>query len=129
MSATGNQASHYNVMYDATNGAVLELLPVPTSGSYRVEYSTEFAGFASDSSVWPGPARSDELVGLRAAAMGMRKEGNDQGAQMVMGEYAELLQCVQDMAGWFDMRNPPVIRDVHGGLSSPRDPFDYDIGV
>lgn len=127
MSTAGNQASHYNIMYDATNGAVLELLPCPTSGSYRVEYTTEFAGFANDAATWPGPARSDELVALKAAAMGCRKEGNDQGAEQLDREYGRLMHDVQAMASWFDLRNPPKIRDVNAGLFGPRDPFDYEV--
>lgn len=126
MSTTGTDASHYDVRHDPTNGPVLELLPLPTSGSYVVQYVLEFAGFANDSATWPGPARSDEMVALKAAAMGCRKEGNDQGAAQLDQEYQYLLECVQGMASWFDMRNPPVIRDVNP-LQPLRDKFDYEV--
>ncbi len=125
---TTGDASHYAVRIDPTNGPVLELLPLPSSGTYRVEYILEHPGFSGDSTEWYGPARSDELVTLRAAAKGMRKEGNDQGAAMLDREYALLLEKVQSMANWFDMRNSPRIRDVadpiRGGF---RPDFDYDV--
>jgi hypothetical protein len=125
MSSTG-QASFYDVRIDPTNGPVLELLPLPSSGSYVVQYILEHPGFAADATEWYGPARSDELVILRAAAAGCRKEGNDQGASMLDREYAMLLDKVQAMASWFDMRNGHTIRDV-GPLAAGRDPFDYDV--
>lgn len=128
LSAAGNQGRFYDIRNDnSDDGLILYLFPVSAAGSYRVDYIKEWTGFANDAEKFPGPARSDELVGLRAAAMGMRKEGNDQGAAQVMQEYAELLQSIQNMAGWFDMRNPPVIQDVDGGLCPPKDPFDFEV--
>lgn len=129
MNQTG-EATHYALAHDPTLGAVVELFPVPSGGTYTVRYVSEWAGFSADNSVWVGPARTDEMVGLRAAIMGMRKEGNDQGAAQLRDEYLELLQAVQDMAGWYDMRNPPVMRDVGGGpgITRPiRTSFDFEI--
>ncbi len=128
MSAAGQaQASHYSVYIDATVGPVLEILPLPSSGTYRVLYTLEHPGFSGDSVEWYGPARSDELLVLKAAAAGCRKEGNDQGAEQLDREYAALLDKVQSMASWFDMRNPAKIRDV-GAMSRPvRDAFDFDV--
>jgi hypothetical protein len=131
MSATGQSAaSHYAVYIDPTNGPVLELLPLPSSGTYRVLYTLEHPGFAADGTEWYGPARSDELVVLKAAAAGMRKEGNDQGAAQLDREYAVLLEKVQNMAGWFDMNNGASIRDVGPAAalgSSSRMPFDFEV--
>lgn len=121
------QASHYEVRIDPTNGPVLELLPLPSSGTYRVQYVLEHPGFAGESTEWYGPGRSDELLVLRAAAKGCRKEGNDQGAAQLDREYLLLLEKVQNMASWFDMRNPATIRDVGNMLDVGRDPFDYDV--
>ena len=129
MTAAQGPASHYSVLQDPTNGPVLELLPLPASGTYRVEYVVEHPGFAADATVWYGPGRSDELLVLRAAAKGLLKEGDKAGAQILEMEYARLLDKVQQMAGWFDLRNPPKIRDAGSavfGVSS-RDPFDYDV--
>jgi hypothetical protein len=127
MTQTG-EPSCYALGVDPTLGAVVELFPVPSSGTFTVHYIAEWAGFASDAAVWPGPARTDELVGLRAAEMGARKEGNDQLADKLVGEYGRLFETVQAMSSWFDLRNPPVIRDVGGGLTLPRDSFDFDVG-
>lgn len=128
MSQTGQaQASYYEMRIDPTSGPVLELLPVPSSGTYRVEYVLEWAGFSADSDTWYGPARSDEMVAIRAAVKGLRKEGDDQGAAQLEAEYARLFETVTAMASWFDMRNPPTIRDVGSGLQVARDAFDYDV--
>jgi hypothetical protein len=125
MSTSGSPATHYDVRIDPTNGPVLELLPLPSSGQYRVEYIVEHPGLATTS--WYGPARSDELVVLKAAAKGCRKEGNDQGAAQLDREYAILLEKVQDMGSWFNMRHSARIRDVGNPLGPTRDPFDYDV--
>ncbi len=131
LSVTGTTAaSHYEMRIDATNGPVLELLPLPSSGTYRVEYILEHPGFSGDSVSWYGPGRSDELLVLKAAAKGCRKEGNDQGAKQLSDEYVYLLSKVQAMASWFDQRNAATIRDV--GMEAQlgggrRDPFDYDV--
>jgi hypothetical protein len=37
-----------------------------------------------------------------------------------------MLDKVQAMASWFDMRNPATISDV-GPLQPMRDSFDYDV--
>lgn len=132
MSETGAaRPSQYDVRIDPTNGPVLELLPQPASGTARIEYILEHPGFAADGTEWYGPARSDELIVLRAAAKAMRKEGNDQGAAQLDREYDVLLSKVQSMAGWFNMRHSAMIRDVGDPTGvSPRsaDGFDYPIG-
>ncbi len=121
----GNTPAYYQVLIDPTNGPTLELLPAPSGTLYHIDYTLEYPGFADDAAVWYGPARSDELIVLSAAAKGMRKEGNDQGAAQVDRERALLLEKVTGMASWFDMRNPPTIRDVN---SMPRlSPFDYQV--
>lgn len=128
MSQTGTaQALYYNIMIDPTAGPQLELFPVQSSGTYRVEYIPEWPGFSADGDTWYGPARSDELVSIRAAIKGLRKEGDDQGALNLEAEYERVFEKVTAMASWFDLRNPPVIRDVNSGLSVPRDAFDYDV--
>lgn len=130
MSLTGQaQASHYDVRIDPTSGPVIELLPLPSAGTYRIHYITEYPGFSGDSDTWYGPARSDELIILRAAMKGCRKEGNDQGAAQLEREYGQLLEKVQEMGSWFNMRSATLIRDV-GRLQEDRRalrlPFDYD---
>ena len=127
MSTTGASAGYYDVRVDPTNGPVLELLPLPSSGTYRVHYILEHPGFTLDSDVWYGPARSDELVVLKAAAKGCRKEGNDQGAAVLDQEFAILMTKVQNMAGWFNMRHSVSIRDVGDSTAGRRDGFDYDV--
>lgn len=127
MSTSGGQATHYDVRVDPTNGAVVELLPLPSSGTYRVHYIVEHPGLATDGTSWYGPARSDELLVLKAAAKGCRMEGNDQGAVQLDREYAILLDKVQNMASWFNMRHSARIRDVADPLGGTRDPFDYDV--
>lgn len=110
----------------STTGYSLELLPI-TSGVPIVAYIvSEFPGFSADGDTWPGPARSDELIVLRAAAKAMRKEGNDQGAAQLDQEYMYVQQCVQDMASWANMRNPSIVRDVRP-FAPYRLPGDYDI--
>lgn len=128
--ATGaGEATYYDTRVDATSGPVVELLPTPSSGTYRIFYVLEHPGFAGDSTEWYGPGRSDELIVLRSAAKAMRKEGNDQGAAQLDREYAMLLEKVQNMAGWFNQRHATLIRDVGSPFSSPRSPdgFDYDV--
>jgi hypothetical protein len=125
---TTGDASHYDVRIDPTNGPVLELLPLPSSGTYRVEYILEHPGFDADGTSWYGPARSDDLIVLKAAAWGCRKEGNDQGAAQLDREYVVLLDKVQTMAARFDMKNGHSIRDVADPIGNARrDSFDYDV--
>lgn len=107
-------------------GYSLELLPITSGVPIVAYYIAEHAGLPSDSDTWLGPARSDELIVLRAAAKGMRKEGNDQGAAQLDQEYMYVQQCVQDMASWANMRNSQLIRDVRPFAPS-RLPGDYDI--
>lgn len=122
------QPAQYDVRIDPAVGPVLEILPPQSSGSCRIEYILEHPGFAADSTEWYGPARSDELIVLRSAAKGCRKEGNDQGAGQLEKEYSMLLDKVQQMASWFNMRHSTTIRDV-GDQFTSRSPsgFDYDI--
>lgn len=126
--ATGSgRAEYYDIRIDPTNGPALWLFPPQTSGSYVVHYVGEHPGLAADGTSWYGPARSDELVVLRAAAKGCRKENNDQAAAQLDKEYDMMLDSVKRMASWFDMRGGAgTIRDV-GPLATTRMPFDYDI--
>jgi hypothetical protein len=127
LAQAGNTPTSYDVRIDPTNGPTLELLPAPGAGViYRVEYILEHPGFlASDATVWYGPARSDELLVLSAAAKAARKEGNDQGASQLDRERLLMLEKVTNMASWFDMRNSPKIRDV--GSMTKLDPFAYQV--
>lgn len=125
MTQTGGEAQAYMV-HVSTSGVAIELLPL-TTGSYRVEYILDFTGFAADGTVWHGPVRSDELIVLAAAAKGCRKEGNDQGAAQLSQEYAIMLEKVQNMAGWLNMRHAATIRDVGNPLRGLRNGFDYNV--
>lgn len=120
-------AGFYNVMVDPTSGIGVELLPKPVTGSYKVDYIPEWPGFASDVAVWTGPARSDQLVALKAAYYGVKKEGSARAedAASLDSDYGKLLQNVQDTASWLDLRNPAQIRDVMSQKS--RFVFDYPI--
>jgi hypothetical protein len=125
MSTTGD-AQFYNVRIDPTSGPVIEFLPVPSSGTYRVQYITEHPGFSADGDTWYGPARSDELIVLIAAMKGLRKEGQVSDANALQAEYQDLLMHVITTANWVDLRNSATIRDVNP-LSPTRDPFDWDV--
>lgn len=125
MTQTGGEAQAYGVTV-STAGVQIELLPL-TTGTYRVEYIADFTGFAADATVWHGPVRSDELIVLAAAAKGCRKEGNDQGAAQLDREYAIMLEKVQNMAGWLNMRHSATIRDVGNPLGGIRNGFDYNV--
>lgn len=126
-SVTGTQPTHYDVRVSADDGIQVEFLPYVAGVQVRIEYVKEHPGFASDVVQWKGPARSDELIVLRAAQKGMRKEGNDQGAAMVDREYQYLQQCVADLASWTNMRHAATIRDVGNPLGPSRLPGDYDV--
>jgi len=108
-----------------TSGPVIYFFP-RVAGTYLVDYVPDHPGLASDSTVWYGPARSDELVVLSAARKGVLKEGQARhaAAKVLADEYAELLDKVKRMASWFDQRNPAMIRDV-SGRRSPLTAFDY----
>jgi hypothetical protein len=128
MSQSGqSNASHYEVRVDPTSGIVIDLQPTPASGSYAVQYVAEWPGFAADGTEWYGPARSDELVVLRAAQKAAFKEENYPVADRLGREYDAMLYKVQTMASWLDMRNPASIRDAGDPLAGGRKPFDYDI--
>lgn len=118
-------ASFYEVRQDVTNGTVVEIFPTGAQGTYRVDYIPDFPGFANDAALWQGPPRSDELVVLRAAAKGCRKEQNDPLAAEIDAEYRTLFMKVTAAASWLDMRNPAQIRD-ESSLSS-RTTFDYPV--
>lgn len=118
-------ASSYDVRISSTGGIVIELLPVAPGSQYSVDYIPEFSGFASDSTVWPGPGRSDELVALRAAMGGVRKEGEARLRALaeLKEEYADTLREVTDMASWLNLRESAKIRDVMSAFT--RDSFDF----
>lgn len=123
---SSGRGAAYGVNVSST-GFHIEVLPLSTGYSYLVYYVPEFPGFANDGDTWYGPARSDELIVLKAAMKGCRKEGNDQGARFLEGEYQYLQQCVQDMASWTNMRHSATIRDVGNPLGMSRLPGDYDV--
>lgn len=125
-STIGGTASHYEMTISPSDGPIVTVFPAQT-GSYVVHYVAEFPGFTNDAASWYGPARSDEMIALKAAIKGMRKEGDDQGARELEREYAALYETVVRMASWFDMRNPPTIRDTGEQLTATRMPFDFDI--
>lgn len=127
LSTQTNLPNSYSVVLNSS-GYALDLLPASTGVSIRVDYISEYTGFSGDSDTWYGPARSDEMIVLKAAMKGCRKEGNDQGAQFLAQEYEYLKECVQEMASWANMRNSQLIRDVGPvQLRSARLPGDYDI--
>lgn len=121
-------ASHYEYRIDPTSGPGIQLFPAVTSGTYKVDYILEHPGFSGDSDTWYGPGRSDELVSIRAAIKGCRKENDADTAAQLEREYGVLLSQVQAMASWADMRNAATIRVVNDPLGRPRDPFDFDVG-
>ncbi len=128
MSTQDRRGQAYQALITAS-GYSIEILPASAGYSYLVEYVAEYPGFSGESDTWYGPARSDELIVLKAAMKACRKEGNDQGAQFLAQEYAELKQTVQNMANWFNMRNAATIRDVGDPIrgNSVRLPGDYDV--
>lgn len=107
--ATGGFSRFYEVR-TGVSGSKIEFFP-RVAGTYFVDYIVDFPGFANDSSVWNGPPRSDELIVLRAAAKGLRKEGRVQEAAVLDQEYDKLLLKVKELASWYDMRNPAEVRD------------------
>ena len=120
--------TYYDVRIDPTYGIGIEVLPTAFAGqTIKVDYILEWPGFSGDSTVWPGPARSDELVVLSSAMKGCRKEGNDQGAAQLQQEYQYVLQCVQNMASWANMRHSALIRDVGPVAGAARLPGDFNI--
>lgn len=120
LATTGDQAK-YEILVDATEGTVLRLYPA-VSGTFEVEYLAEVEAFADDDARWFGPAGSDELLCLLAAAKGCRKEGRRGDAADLLQDYATQLEKVINRAGWVDQRNVPRIRDV---MAPNRHPFDY----
>lgn len=122
-----DRASRYDYRIDATSGPGIELFPHVSAGSYKVDYILEHPGFSGDSDVWYGPARSDELLVIRAAMKGAAKEQNSDLVRQLMQDYSVLMSQVQAMASWADMRNSASIRDVGNPLRTPRDPFDFDV--
>lgn len=117
---------HYSVQHDLSNGLGVEFLPYTPGASVRIEYVKEHPGLPDDADEWRGPARSDELIVLRAAIKGVKKEGRNADAESLREEYREVWMKVTGMASWVDMRNPATIRDVN---SKMRDPFDFDVVI
>lgn len=114
--------ARYEILQDTT-GTVVRFYPA-VSGTFEVEYIAEPVAWTADSDTWNGPARSDELICLHAAAKACRKEGRRGDAADLLQDYAQLLEQVLAAASWVDMRNPPTIRDV---MTEARrgDAFDY----
>lgn len=121
--ATGGFSRFYEVRV-STAGALVEFFP-RVAGTYFVDYIADFPGFASDATAWMGPPRSDELIVLRAAAKGCRKESRMQDAAVLDGEYDKLLLKVKELASWFDQRNAAEMRDSRP-LSEPFSFRDVD---
>lgn len=107
--ATGGFSRDYEVRTGVA-GSVVEFFP-RTAGTYFVDYIVDFPGFTNDASVWQGPPRSDELIVLKAAAKGVRKEGRKSDGDSLDDEYGKLLLKVKELASWFDMRNAAEMRD------------------
>lgn len=126
LSYTGLQADYYDVLLDPTSGPVIELLPVPSGGTFRVDYVLDYPGFASDSTVWYGPSRTDELIVLLVAAEGLTKEGDVQGAAALEAKADKLREKIQETASWLDARNPARVRDVES-MRRFADPFAYQV--
>ena len=124
-SASNSRARYYSLTVSPSAGPAIELLPPPASGTYRVEYIVDFPGFTSDSDKWYGPAMSQELLALDAARQAVLKEGRHEDARALEAEYQEYLVRVTQHAANYDMRNPPVMRDVYAGQA--RDDFDFDV--
>lgn len=122
---TSDEAIYYRVS-EGDDGMQLELFPTPVGGYYRVYYIHEQGDMSNDSDVWVGPRRSDELIGLKVAIQAMRKEGNDQGANLLQREYDELRAQLVAAVNYYDARNPQTIRDVQA-FPAMKDPFDYDV--
>ena len=125
----GGPSQFYEARMDINTGPVVEFF-ARSAGTYFVDYVADFAGFANDAAVWRGPARSDELLVLLAAAKGCKKEGRTDAAESLRSEYRELLVKVKDLASWFDQRNSAMIRDVKPfeGFSGRNASFEYFAG-
>lgn len=121
--ATGGFSRFYEVRTGVA-GSVVEFFP-RVAGTYFVDYVADFPGFTNDASVWQGPPRSDELIVLKAAAKGVRKESRVPDAQALDAEYDKLLLKVKELASWYDMRNPAEMRDSRP-LSEPFSFRDVD---
>ena len=124
--ATGGFSRFYEVRVNPTTGNRIEFFP-RVAGTYFVDYVVDWPGFASDGGnpVWMGPPRSDELITLRAAAKGCRKEGRVPDADRLDKEYNLLLAKVTSLASWYDQRNAAEMRDSRP-LSEPFSFRDVD---
>lgn len=91
----------YDLEVDPLTGPSLLLLPNSVSGAFRVELYEAYPGLSSDSSVWYGPAPSDEVLVLRTAAA-MLDKLNPDSARHLRSEASqragELWQVCQSMA-------------------------------
>lgn len=121
--ATGGFSRFYEVR-TGVSGSKIEFFP-RVAGTYFVDYIADFPGFANDSAVWNGPPRSDELIVLKSAAKGLRKESRVQEAAVLDQEYDKLMLKVKELASWYDMRNPAEVRDSRP-LSEPFSFRDVD---
>lgn len=121
---TRNSSGFYEIRVSPTQGFVVEFYP-KVIGTYFVDYIADYAGFGGvDAAVWLGPARSDELIVLKAASKGVKKEGRVPDGQALDAEYRDLLVKVKELAGWVDLRNPAQMRDAMPTM----DTFSFDAG-
>lgn len=116
----------YEVRASFTAGVVVEILPVPTAGTYYVEWIPDLEDVSADGDLWLGPNRSDELVVINAARKAVLKESRTQDASVLKQEYEELLDKVKRMASWLDMRNPAQIRKTTA-IGESLTSFDYNV--
>lgn len=136
LSSSSNVAGYseyYDVRSDilnfggGSNSTIIELLPKPSGGQYKIEYIPSFSSFAADGTLWTGPPGSDELVAIKAAIKAVRKEGAARrgDAADLKTDYDELLSKVVELATRLNGRDPAMIRDVSTVRS--RFAFDYPI--
>lgn len=123
-------SEYYSASYNNTTGLNIELFPPSSGVTYSVDFVLSFGDFVDDTTEFPGPLGSDELVAIRAAINAMAKEGDGRRAEVAVKEqdYKTLLQSVTDTATFLDARNPAKIRDVLNNNIINRSSFDYNIG-
>lgn len=91
----------YDLEVDPATGPSIRLIPPSTTGPFTVECLTEHPGLPDDTSVWYGPAPSDEVLVLRTAAAWREKEDPKSAMHLraqAEDRLGELWQVVQSMA-------------------------------